>query len=79
VKRPEILQLVRHQEAAEKRASMNRIKEIEEEPARIVIRTTDIHLPHRIGATLKRTFRGKLDAAYEEDGYFVRVDWYRDK
>ncbi len=80
VKRLDILQLVRHQEAVEKREHpMNRIMEIEEEPTRIVIRTTDIHLPHRIGATLKRTFRGKLDTAYEEDGYFVRVDWCRDK
>jgi hypothetical protein len=39
------------------------------------INTTDIHLPRRIGETIKRTWRGGLTFAYEEDGYFVRVDW----
>jgi hypothetical protein len=79
-KKTEILQLVHHQEEIEKKEHpMNRIIGIEEGPGRIVISTTDIHLPRRIGETLKRTFRGKLDLAYEEDGYFVRVDWHRDK
>ena len=79
-KRPEILQLARHQEAVEKKEHpMNRIMDVEEGPDRIVISTTDIHLPRRIGETLKRAFRGQLDLAYEEDGYFVRVGWHRDK
>jgi hypothetical protein len=79
-KRVEILQLARHQEAVEnKEHPTNRIIEIEEKPDRVVISTTDIHLPRRIGETLKRAFRGKLDFAYEEDGYFVRVGWHRDK
>jgi hypothetical protein len=79
-KKVEILQLMRHQEEAERgEHPMNRIIGVEEGPDRIVITTTDIHLPRRIGETLKRAFRGKLDLAYEEDGYFVRVNWHREK
>lgn len=72
----EILQLARHQEEVEKKEHpLNRIMSIEEDADGIVINTTDIHLPRRIGETVKRAFHGKLDADFEEDGYFVRVNW----
>jgi hypothetical protein len=78
-KKAEILQLVRHQEEVERNEHpMNRIIDIEEELGRVVINTTDIHLPRRIGETLKRAFQGQLDLAHEEDGYFVRVNWHRE-
>jgi hypothetical protein len=74
--RDEIIHLARHQEEAEKREHpLNRIINIEEDADGIIINTTDIHLPRRIGETVKRTWRGNLAFAYEEDGYFVRVDW----
>ena len=54
---------------------LNRIMTIEEDAESITINTTDIHLPRRIGETIKRAFHGKLEAHFEEDGYFVRVNW----
>ena len=72
----ELLHLARHQEEVEKKEHpLNRIMSIEEDAKRIVINTTDIHLPHRIGETVKRAFHGELEAHFEEDGYFVRVNW----
>ncbi len=75
----EMLRLVRHQEEVEKKEHpLNRIIDIEEAPDRLVINTTDIHLPRRIAEALKRAFHGKVEFNYDEDGYFVRVHWHRD-
>jgi hypothetical protein len=75
----EILSLVRNKEKAEKADhALNRIMAIEEQDGAIVITTTDIHLPRRIGEALKRGFRGRLDLHYEEDGYFLRATWHGD-
>ena len=41
----------------------------------IVIQTTDIHLPRRIGEAAERAFHGSLEEQFDERGYFVRVDW----
>lgn len=72
----EMIRLARHQEEIEKAEHpLNRIMSIEEEKQRIVISTTDIHLPRRIGETLRRAFHGEVDTHFEEDGYFVRVNW----
>jgi hypothetical protein len=57
---------------------MNRIIGIKEDPAGLTIETTDIHLPRRIGEAVKRAFHGELEANFEEDGYFVRVNWTRE-
>jgi hypothetical protein len=74
-----MMRLVRHQEEAEKKEHpLNRIIDIEEGPDRIVVNTTDIHLPRRIAEALKRAWQGKTEFHYEEDGYFVRVTWHRD-
>ncbi len=77
--RGEITQLVRHQEEAEKpEHPLNRIMSIElEAPDRLVIRTTDIHLPRRIGEAITRAYKGTLTEHYDEGGYFVRVNWTR--
>ena len=72
----EMVRLARHQEEAEKKEHpLNRIINIEEGAQGVVINTTDIHLPRRIGEAVKRAFHGKIEANFEEDGYFVRVDW----
>jgi hypothetical protein len=72
----EIVQLARHQEEAEKdKHPLNRIISVDEEASGIVIRTTDIHLPHRIGEAAKRAFHGALNEHFDEGGYFVRIDW----
>ena len=46
---------------------------IDEEDEAIVIKTTDIHLPRRIGAAVTRAFHGKLKEDFDDAGYFVRV------
>lgn len=72
----EMIRLARHQEDVEKKEHpLNRIMSIEEDAQGIVINTTDIHLPRRIGEAVKRAFHGEIDAHFEEDGYFVRVNW----
>jgi len=74
----EILQLARHQEEQEKAEHpLHRIMEIEERDGAIVVRTTDIHLPRRIGEALHHAYRGDLDFHYDEEAYFIRVRWTR--
>ena len=72
----EIVGLARHEEAAEKREHpLNRIISIADTPDGLVINTTDIHLPRRLGEAVKRAFHGSLAMHYDDTGYFVRVDW----
>jgi hypothetical protein len=72
----EMVRLARHQEEAEKgEHPLNRIISIDEDAEGIVINTTDIHLPRRIGEAVKRAFHGTLDEDFDEGGYFVRVNW----
>ena len=55
----EMISLARHQEEAEKKEHpLNRIISIEEDAQGIVINTTDIHLPRRIGEAVKRALPG---------------------
>ena len=66
--------MARHQEDAEKHEHpLNRIMSLKEEDEAIVIKTTDIHLPRRIGATVKRAFHGRLEEDFDDAGYLVRV------
>ena len=75
----EILHLGRHQEEQEKTEHpLRRIMEIEERDGAIVVRTTDIHLPRRIGEALRHAFLGELDFHYDEEAYFIRVRWTRE-
>lgn len=76
----EILGLVRNQEALEKgEHPLHRIMSIaEEDGGTVVIKTTDIHLPRRIGEALHSAYEGALDFHYEEETYFVRVAWSRE-
>ncbi len=77
--RDEILHLVRNLESAEKQDHpLGRIMNIEQEGGRIIINTTDIHLPRRIGDRLAHAFHGKLDFHYNEDDYFIRVFWTKE-
>lgn len=50
----------------------------EPDPESIVITTTDIHLPRRIGETVDRALNGTLDFHYGAENYFIRVEWTRD-
>lgn len=76
----ELVALARNQEEAERAEHpLNRIMSIEHPaPDRVVIATTDIHLPGRIGEALRRAHDGRLLEDFDKDGYFVRVEWHRD-
>jgi NMD protein affecting ribosome stability and mRNA decay len=75
-RKQEIVGLARHEEAAERvEHPLNRIIRIEDTEDGLVISTTDIHLPRRIGTALKRAMHGTLDMHFDDAGYFVRVDW----
>ncbi len=75
----EILHLVRNQEKLEKgEHPLHRIMDIEKQPGQIVVSTTDIHLPRRIGEALHKAYEGELDYRYEEEAYFLRVNWTRE-
>jgi hypothetical protein len=50
---------------------------LQQSGGRIVITTTDIHLPRRIGHALVDAYKGELDTHYDEAGYFVRMTWTR--
>jgi hypothetical protein len=78
--RAEIIGLARNTEAAEKHDHpMQRIMEISETEKGLVITTTDIHLPRRIGHAIESAFKGHLDTHYDEAGHFVRMAWTHDK
>lgn len=76
--RDELLRLVRHQAELERAEHpQNRIMAIDEGPERVVVTTTDIHLPRRIGEALERAHDGALTLRFREDDYGVRVLWQR--
>ena len=74
----EIVNLARHQEALEKgEHPLHRIMDITAEKDGLVVTTTDIHLPRRIGEALRHAYQGELTFHYEEEAYRLRVYWTR--
>ncbi len=74
----DIINLAHNEEAAEKAEHpLHRIMAVEEEADQIIITTTDIHLPRRIGEALHRAHHGELDFHYEAEGIPLRVHWQR--
>jgi hypothetical protein len=75
----DILGLARNLEATENAEHpLNRIMEIRELPDRLLLKTTDVHLPRRIGKALEDAWEGELQIHFDEEGYFTRVVWERD-
>ena len=74
--RDAMIALLRHQEQAEREDHpLNRIMDIVEKPDAVIVTTTDIHLPRRLGEALRRVLHGTLDIHFDDTSYFVRVDW----
>ena len=74
----EVINLVRNEEEKEKgQHPLHRIMSVDDGKRGTVITTTDIHLPRRIGDALKSAYGGELDFHYEEETYFIRVNWSR--
>lgn len=77
--RQEILNLIRNTEKVENEEHpLHRIMAIDEEDNRILISTTDIHLPRRIGQAIFNAYEGEFDFNYDDEGYFIRAHWCRD-
>jgi len=77
--RDEILGLVRNVETREKQEhALERIMAIEERGTEVVVTTTGLHLPRRIGHALENAWKGDLATTYDEGGYFVRMSWRRE-
>lgn len=75
----ELLQLVRNTEKAESSEHpLHRIMDIRQNEDGITVKTTDIHLPRRIGHALEDAWKGELETHYDEEGCFARVKWRRD-
>lgn len=76
--RDEVLNLVHHHEAREKREHpLQRIMKVEETGEGIRITTTDIHLARGIGDALHHAYRGTLDYQYNPEQTLLRVQWER--
>lgn len=76
--REEIVNLARNQERKSKTEHpLDRIMGIHEESERLVIETTDIHLPRAIGEALHRSYEGELDFHYNDEEYYLDVGWKR--
>lgn len=77
--RAELVRTIRRHEQNERRdRPLNRIINIEQGDDRIVVNTTDVQLPVRIGEAIRRAFHGALERYFDNDSYIIRVDWHRD-
>jgi hypothetical protein len=78
--RQEVVNLARRLEREERaRHPLHRIISIEELTDKVIVATTDIHLPKRIGRAMQRAGKGRLDLHYNRDACFVRVNWTADE
>lgn len=76
----EIVHLIRNTEKAENgEHPLHRIMDIATQPGGMLVTTTDIHLPRRIGQAIFNAYEGDFDFNYDKEGYFVRVTWSRDR
>lgn len=76
----EIVQLINHRAEQEKKEHpMHRIMGLDRGADSIVVTTTDIHLPRRLGQAVRRAHHGKLEVTYDTDAYGVRAHWHRDE
>jgi hypothetical protein len=76
--RQEIEGLIRNTADNEAREHpLHRIMDITRRKGAIVVTTTDVHLPHRIGHALKDAWGGALATHYDDAGYHARVTWER--
>ncbi|MDP1997050.1 MAG: BCAM0308 family protein [Gallionella sp.] len=74
----EILQLIRHHEAQEKKNHpLQRIMAIEKTEHGTLVTTTDIHLARGIGDAVHHAYQGELEFHYNPEQNLLRVSWSR--
>lgn len=75
--RKEMMHLIKNLERVESNEHpLERIMEIDKEDGKLMVSTTGVHLPRRIGNALKDAYQGELDLSFDADD-FVRVTWNR--
>ena len=74
--RDALIHIARNEEARMKSEHpLERIMRVEQDGMRVLVTTTDTHLPRRIGEAVHRSHKGRLDIKFGEDEYSVRVHW----
>lgn len=77
--RADLAGIVRNAEKHERAEHpLSRIMGVEDAPNRMLVTTTDVHLPRRIGEALRAAHDGTLDFRFAADEYHVDVSWRRD-
>lgn len=75
--RAEIMHMIKNLERTESEEHpLERIMEIDTDNGSTSISTTGIHLPRRIGDSLKHAYQGDLEISYDAENY-IRVHWTR--
>ncbi len=75
----EIIKLARNTEELElKEHPLQRIMSVDDADGEVIIKTTDIHLPRRIGHAIFDAYKGSLDTHYDKAAYFLRMTWSRE-
>ena len=78
--RNEIIHLIENTEKKEKAEhALERIINLTDSGADLIVTTTGIHLANRLGHALEAAFKGKSDYRYGEDEYGLDVNWTRDE
>jgi hypothetical protein len=76
--REEILNLVRNEEAAEKKERpLERIMAIADEGGQLLVTTTGVHLARRIGESVSHSYQGEFAFRYGDGEDSIRVTWKR--
>ncbi len=75
----DILNTIKNAEASEKRSRpLERIMGVAVGDQKIEVKTTYEHVARRIGAAVRRAYKGDLKLQYLDSEKFVRVHWKRD-
>jgi hypothetical protein len=76
--RDEIVHLMRHVEASEKKERpLERIMAIADDGEQTIVTTTGIHVARRIGESLSSSYQGEFDYHYGDGEDSIRVTWSR--
>lgn len=78
--RKEIINLIENTEKKEKAEhALERIINLTDSAADLIVTTTGIHLANRLGHALEAAFKGTVDYQYGDDEYGLTVNWTRDE
>ena len=77
--RDEVLGLLRHVEASERRRHpLKRIMRVDEDAGGMHVATTDMHFARRLGNAVHAAWAGTLEGGYPAQASLLRLHWHRD-